>query len=639
MDTSPLSVASTVTVLSVDIPPTLTVTVNNPTFTEGDSAAILYSSTVISTIVYGQTILELDLTVTNVTDGTNEILNIDGSSVALTNGNSVTTATNGMTAAVSLSGTTATVTISNTGGITPAAMQTLVNGIAYKNTSNNPTTNNRVATLTSIMGNGGTANGNSLITTPNGMNAPVSLTGTKANVTISKSGGITPAVVQPTVKGSTYQNININPTSNGKVVNLTSTRNKRGIASGGVDTSALSNASTVTVLAVNIPPALTANANNPTFTEGGSAATLYSSTAITTVKTGQTILQVVLTVTNVTDGTNEILNIDGSSVALTNGNSVTTATNGMTAAVSLSGSTATVTISKSGGITPAAMQTLVNGIAYKNTSINPGTNNRVVTLTSIQGSGGTANGGVDTSTLSITSTVTVISVNAPPTLTATANNPSYTEGGSAAILYSSTAITAVKTGQTILQIVLTVTNVTDGTNEILNIDGSSVALTNGNSVTTATNGMTATVSLSGSTATVTISKPGGITPAAMQTLVNGIAYKNTSNNPTTNNRIVTLTSIQGSGGTANGGVNTSPLSITSSIIIYLINNPPTLTAAANNPTFTEGGSAAILYLFNWNIYNRIRANYIKAGSNSNQCNRWYKRDIKYSRKQCGPYKQ
>ena len=195
----------------------------------------------ISTIVYGQTILELDLTVTNVTDGTNEILNIDGSSVALTNGNSVTTATNGMTAAVSLSGTTATVTISNTGGITPAAMQTLVNGIAYKNTSNNPTTNNRVATLTSIMGNGGTANGNSLITTPNGMNAPVSLTGTKANVTISKSGGITPAVVQPTVKGSTYQNININPTSNGKVVNLTSTRNKRGIANGGVDTSTLSN--------------------------------------------------------------------------------------------------------------------------------------------------------------------------------------------------------------------------------------------------------------------------------------------------------------------------------------------------------------------------------------------------------------
>ena len=67
---------------------------------------------------------------------------------------------------------------------------------------------------------------------------------------------------------------------------------------------------------VNAPPTLTANANNPTFTEGGSAATLYSSTAITTVKTGQTILQVGLTVTNVTDGTNEILNIDGSSVAL-----------------------------------------------------------------------------------------------------------------------------------------------------------------------------------------------------------------------------------------------------------------------------------------------------------------------------------
>ena len=129
--------------------------------------------------------------------------------------------------------------------------------------------------------------------------------------------------------------------------------------------------------------------------------------------------------------------------------------------------------------------------------------------------------------------------------------------------------------------------------------------------------MTAAVSLSGSTATVTISKSGGITPAAMQTLVNGIAYKNTSNNPTTNNRVVTLTSIQGSGGTANGGVDTSTLSIASTITVIPVNNPPTLTATANNPTFTEGGSAANLYSSTCDIYNRIRADYIKVGFNSN----------------------
>jgi hypothetical protein len=264
----------------------------------------------------------------------------------------------------------------------------------------------------------------------------------------------------------------------------------------------------------------------------------------------------------------------------------------MTASVSLSGTTATVTISKSGGITPAAMQTLVNGIAYKNTSNNPTTSNRVVTLTSIQGSGGTANGGVDTSTLSIASTVTVLTVNIPPTLTATANNPTFTEGGSAATLYSSTAITTVKTGQTILQVGLTVTNITDGTNEILNIDGSSVALTNGNSVTTATNGMTASVSLSGTTATVTISKSGGITPAAMQTLVNGIAYKNTSNNATTNNRVVTLTLIQGSGGTANGGVDTSTLSIASTVTVAAVKNIPVLSGIEGTIiNYTEGNAA------------------------------------------------
>ena len=137
-----------------------------------------------------------------------------------------------------------------------------------------------------------------------------------------------------------------------------------------------------------------------------------------------------------TDGAAEILRIDGSDVVLTNGNSITTATNGMTALVSLSGTTATVTVAKTGGIPTATMATLVNALTYRDSSEDPSGANRVVTLTSIQDRGGVANGGHDTTTLAMASTVQVVAVNDAPTLTWTGTNPTYTENGAAVALFS-----------------------------------------------------------------------------------------------------------------------------------------------------------------------------------------------------------
>jgi hypothetical protein len=174
--------------------------------------------------------------------------------------------------------------------------------------------------------------------------------------------------------------------------------------------------STINVTPVNDAPTLGATATNPTFTEDGAAADLFSGLAISTVEAGQTIGEIVFTVTNVADGAAEIVSIDGTDVALTHLNSVLTAGNGMTASVSLAGATATVTVSRVGGISAAAMQTLVDGLAYRNTSQDPGTANRVVTLTSIRDSGGTANGGADTAALGIGSTTTVVAVNDAPVL-------------------------------------------------------------------------------------------------------------------------------------------------------------------------------------------------------------------------------
>ncbi len=185
---------------------------------------------------------------------------------------------------------------------------------------------------------------------------------------------------------------------------------------GGVGTGVTS---TVNLTAVNDAPALNANGSSPTFTEDGSAVTLFGSANAIPQETGQTLTGLTLTVTNVSD-TTERLGVDGSVVNLTNGASGTTTTNSMAYSVAVAGGTATVTLTKGAGISASAMETLITGLTYSDTSHVPSTaSTRVVTLTSIQDSGGTANGGVDTGTPGGTpamATVTVVAVNDPPVL-------------------------------------------------------------------------------------------------------------------------------------------------------------------------------------------------------------------------------
>ncbi|QEI11270.1 DUF4347 domain-containing protein [Cellvibrio japonicus] len=175
----------------------------------------------------------------------------------------------------------------------------------------------------------------------------------------------------------------------------------------------------LTITEVNDAPSLTATGATPTFTEGGAAVSLFSGATATTVEAGQSLIGLTLTLTNLSNGSAEILGLDGSDVALLHGNALTTITNAVNVTVSVTGTTASVTLAKPAGITTAALATLVDGITYRNTSNNPGTQNRVVTITSLQDDGGTANGGVDTATLAIAATVTVVSVNEAPVISGT----------------------------------------------------------------------------------------------------------------------------------------------------------------------------------------------------------------------------
>jgi uncharacterized protein DUF4347/uncharacterized protein DUF4214/hemolysin type calcium-binding protein len=435
-------------------------------------------------------------------------------------------------------------------------------------------------------------NGTSGTTATNSLSYSVSVTGTTATVTLS-GGTVSTAAAQTLVNAISYQNNSNDPNTSNRVVTITSVTDSGSNTGSNDNVAALAVASTVTMTALNDEPTLTATGSNPTFTEGGSAASLFSGAAVSTIESGQTLTGFTLTVTNLADGSNEILNADGTAIALTNANSGTTATNNLSYSVSVTGSTATATFS-GGTVSNAAMQTLVNAISYQNNSADPGTSNRVITLTSLTDSGSNTGSNDNVAALATASTVTVTALNDEPTLTATGSNPTFTEGGSAASLFSGTAASTVESGQTLTGLTLTVTNVNDGSNERLNADGTAIVLTNGTSGTTATNSLSYSVSVTGTTATVTLSG-GTVSTAAAQTLLDAISYQNNSNDPNISNRVVTITSLTDSGSNTGANDNVAALAIASTVTMTALNDEPTLTATGSNPTFTEGGAAASLF--------------------------------------------
>ncbi|MCT7655930.1 hypothetical protein MBH78_17565 [Oceanimonas sp. NS1] len=518
-NTGALAVASTVTVVQNNDEPTLTSNGSHPTFTEGGAAASLFNGTSISTVESGQTLTGFSFTVSNVTNGSSEVINLDGTAIVLTQGASGSTAGNSLGYTVTVVGTTATVSLTG-GTLSTATVQTLIDNMSYQNNSDAPDTSNRVVTLTSLQDSGGVANG-------------------------------------------------------------------------GDDTASLAVASTVTVVGVNDEPALTANASHPTFTEGGAAASLFSGTSINTVESGQNVTGLSFTVTNVTDGSNERINVDGTTIVLTHGTNGSTAGNSLNYSVMVIGTTATVTLT-GGNLSVVAAETMIDNMSYQNNSNAPSTSNRVVTLTSVQDSGGTANGGDNTGALAVASTVTVVQNNDEPTLTSNGSHPTFTEGGAAASLFNGTSISTVESGQTLTGFSFTVSNVTNGSSEVINLDGTAIVLTQGASGSTAGNSLGYTVTVVGTTATVSLTG-GTLSTATVQTLIDNMSYQNNSDAPDTSNRVVTLTSLQDSGGVANGGDDTASLAVASTVTVVGVNDEPALTANASHPTFTEGGAAASLF--------------------------------------------
>lgn len=243
---------------------------------------------------------------------------------------------------------------------------------------------------------------------------------------------------------------------------------------------------------------------------------------------------------------------------------------------------AALEISFNANATPAAVQALVRNIAFNNTSEDPLTSViRTVRFTLNDGDSTSVSAASDVS-------VSVQSINDAPTLSTTPQNSTYTENGAAVSLFSGTSISTIESSQSVRTLTFSVSNVLDGASEVLNIDGTNVALFNGNSVTTANLGVSVTVSVSGGLATVTVDKSGGMSAGSAQTLINGLTYRDTSEAPTAGNRAISLTSVKDTGGIANGGSDTTSLLITSTVTVAAVNDAPILTTSGGTAAFTAG---------------------------------------------------
>ncbi|HEY2248453.1 MAG TPA: DUF4347 domain-containing protein [Bradyrhizobium sp.] len=397
------------------------------------------------------------------------------------------------------------------------------------------------------------------------------ITGNGTNhVTISAlTSAATPSVVDAVLKSFGYDSTSDDPGSGARTITLTfNDGGNTGIGGGLTDAVT----QTVNVTPVNDPPTVSATGTNPTFTENGAGVDLFSGVSVSAVEAADKIDQVVLVVSGVADGANEVLSIDGTNVALNNGNSTTTATNGVGVSVAVSGSTATVTLSKAGGVTSSTMTGVIDGLTYADNGDTPTAGIRAVALTSIHDTGGTANGGLDTTGLSIASTVAVQAVNDAPVVTA-GGTLAYTENDGPKVIAAGASVTDVdsadfNTGS--LTVAVSGSHVEDQLlilqDATVDVEAGGIVSVNGNVIGTidvthnGVNGASLEIDFNSANAT----------PGAVTTLMDHIEYRDSSDDPSTAARTVTFTVNDGDGGTATG-------SATSILNVTAVNDAPVAT--------------------------------------------------------------
>jgi hypothetical protein len=245
----------------------------------------------------------------------------------------------------------------------------------------------------------------------------------------------------------------------------------------------------------------------------------------------------------------------------------------------------------------AQVNAILEALRYEHLTDAPPTTTRAYTVTLNDGNnltvGGANAGGPTALDVQISGEITIVEVNDPPLLTSSALSPTFVEDAVAAVpFYNSANVNPTGVGQELIELQFTVSNLGNGADERMVIDGTEIQLTDGFALVTGANGIDVMVSVTGSTATVTLAH-GGLTAGQFNTLLNGLAYRNTSQAFVGTTRVITLTSLQDDGGTDNGGldINTSLGVAPATITLAPRNDAPVLAATRNDPTAVENAGA------------------------------------------------
>lgn len=313
-------------------------------------------------------------------------------------------------------------------------------------------------------------------------------------------------------------------------------------------------------------PTLLASGKTSNYLENGPAVDLFQNVQASTQDEGQSFTGLSLTVSNVTDGSVEQLSVNGQMISLIAGSGVLTGQGNYS--VSVVGQTVTLTLSNLTR-TDAQMNQLIDGMSYRNSSEDPTAGPRVVTLTQLTDSGATSN----TLPIAFIATVSVAAINDAPTLSATGAALIFNKGAAQVELFSAVTVSTVEQNQLITGLSLTVTHVAQGSEEQLIIDGMPIPLVIGSG---ATQNLLYSVVDSGPVGdrSVTLKLSGNFSASSVKSLLESMAYLNSSLAPTPGVRTVTLNSITDNGDTANGGVNTTSVAIHTDITLVNVVTPP-----------------------------------------------------------------
>nr|MCU0566371.1 DUF4347 domain-containing protein [Oculatellaceae cyanobacterium Prado106] len=340
------------------------------------------------------------------------------------------------------------------------------------------------------------------------------------------------------------------------------------------------NVSTVNIK-VNAPPVLDLDQNNSTtagnnyqatFTEGGSAVSIADS-------------DIVITDANDT-------NLESATIVLTNAQiddvlAIGTLPAGINSTIDTSVA-GQITITLTGSASKTDYGTAIRAITFSNTSSNPITTNRTLNIT--------VNDGDITSNIT-TTTMAVQAVNAPPVVDLNGSNDvgnnystTFTEGGSPVAIADTDLLISDADGTDINTLTLSVSSIPDAANEVLNIGGQTIVLTNGTGVTTV-GGTSLAIAANNGAVSITRQGGGDIPSADLQTLLQGITYQNNSTTPTTINRIIT---VKANDGTADSNLATSTITIDAnqSPVIDLNGSSTSLDEVVNNLLVPTGDALA-----------------------------------------------